>query len=199
LTARKDRLDATGSIKYRIGGLELEASGNTYRDFETDSLPAQIRIKTGQRFGLARAELTIGRSFKQALERYRTGRLSLSFALGQKSHLDLVIADEYPEQRPGRGRMLGFIMAFRKRPFEAGLALAIFDISGTGIRLSTYEPGAMRIGSSFITSETARRIAAGVGLKIFQYGRLGLKLGCTWKEKPRLDMAGQLELGLGDD
>jgi len=197
LTGRKDRLDATASFSYQVAGLELGANGNTFRDFEVDSLPARVEMKVGQRFGRARVELVLGRSFKLAMERYRTGRLALSLDMNKGWRGDIILADEYPEQKSGRGRMVGMMLRAGEGPLQAGLAAALFDISGSGIRMSVYEPGAMRIGSSFSTSQSAWRLAAGVGLVFAQGSRVGVKFGCTWKERPVLETAGQVELGLG--
>jgi len=154
-------------------------------------------MKVGQRLGRARVELVLGRSFKLAMERYRTGRLALSLDMNKGWRGDIILADEYPEQKPGRGRMVGVMLRAGERPLQAGLAAALFDISGSGIRMSVYEPGAMRIGSSFSTSQSAWRLAAGVGLVFAQGSRVGVKFGCTWKERPVLETAGQVELGLG--
>ncbi len=195
LTSRKDRLYARARVGYRVAGFRVAVRGNTYRDFEADSLPARMEVKLGQRLNRFLLELKVGRSFKLEQRRSRTSRWDVSF--GQDG-LDVrfTAADEYPEQGSGRGRMAALALRVECGWLWGALTAARFDIAGSGVRMYLREYAPMRIGSSFGTSESAWRFGLSPGLKLSSGNRLGLKLGVTWRDAPVFDVAGQIEFGL---
>jgi len=197
VTGRQDRLDLSGRLRFRVGGLGIGCQGNTYRDFELDSLPARIDGALSQRLGPVEVVLGLGRSYKAEEERYRTGRLELNAGWRDAGRVALIVADQYPESRDGRGRMAAVAVQRDWRWLALSLAAARFDITGSGITMYLYEPGAMRLGASYSAGRSVWRTSAGAGTSLGRKGRVGLKVGCGWAETPALDAAAQLDIALG--
>ncbi|MBM3322156.1 helix-hairpin-helix domain-containing protein [candidate division WOR-3 bacterium] len=199
MTTSRERLDGSVRFGYRAGGFGANLRGSTYRDFEFDSLPARLAADLGQRIGRFGAGLELGRVFRAGEGRYRSSRLRVEAEPGRDSRVVVTIADERPESKPGRGLALGLMTTVRRRRFSGGLSAARFVITGSGITMSTAEPGAMRAGGSYRTDRSGWRAAASAGVGFAGYGRLGLKVGCTWSAGPNLDAAAQLELAAKGD
>jgi hypothetical protein len=197
MTGGQDRLDLSGRLRFRTGGLGIGCQGNTYRDFELDSLPARIDGVLSQRLGPAEVELGLGRSYKAEEERYRTGRLELNAGWQNVGRVVLTLADQYPESRDGRGRMAAVAVQSDRRWLALSLAAARFDIVGSGITMYLHEPGAMRVGASYSAGRSVWRTSAGAGVGLGRRGRMGLKVGCGRAETPVLDAAAQLDIVLG--
>lgn len=201
LSGRQDRLEASGGLEWKRAGLRVGVSGNTYRDFALDSLPARVEIRAGQRLGRFGCDLRLGRSFRLAEERYRTARLDVTGRAGRlsavRADFRLTLRDEYPEARPGRGRSVQGEGTVRHGCWQLGVALARFDIAGSGLRMYASEPGAMRIGSAYSTSRSAWRAAVGLALELQRTARLGLKVGWEHAGQPVWDAAAQVDVTTG--
>ncbi len=194
LTGTADRLDASGRLAWHRGGSGVAVSGNTYRDFELDSVPAKLELRLGQELGRLNAALTLGARYRAELERQRTTKVELGARVGQATNMRLIMADVYPEKRMSRGTMVALLLTQGLGRAELGLTAARLAINGSGVTMYLSEPGAGRIGSSYSTGISAWRLSAGCGVRIGEWLRLGLKAGCAWKPQPVLDGAAQLEL-----
>ncbi len=198
-TSSGGRLDGSVRFGYRARGFGANCRANSYRDFEFDSLPARLAVDIGQRVGWLRARLELGRVFRAGEGRCHSSQLKFELEPETGGRVILVLADEHPELRPGRGLAVGLMAFLRRRWFSGGVSVARFVITGSGITMSAVEPGVMRAGGSFHTACTGWRTAAGAGISMVGPGRLGLKVGCTWSPGPNLDAAAQLELAADGD
>jgi len=194
LIGTDDRLDASGRLAWHHAGSSVSLSGNTYRDFELDSMPAKLDLRLGQEMGRLNATLAFGAWYRAELERQRTARVELGARIGHATTARLILADAYPEKSQSRGTMAALLLIQELGRAELGLTAARFDISGSGVTMYVHEPGAGRIGSSYSTGVSAWRLSAGGGVRIGEWLRLGLKAGCAWKPQAVLDGAAQLEL-----
>lgn len=197
LTDRRSRLDCRGRVGYKTGRFSLSVQGNTYRDFELDSLPARIEACLSAKSVGFSAELRLGRSYKLEQERFRTTRFTVLFIPSKIGEARLVFADEYPELSVGRGMMFGIAAKTEPGRLWFALAAARFDISGPGIRMYMSEYGPMRTGSSFSTSGSAWRAGLGCGFRLSRGTGLGFKLGYTCTSASVLELGAQLEMELG--
>ncbi len=196
MTGRKNRLYARTRIGYRTGGFRFWIRGNTYRDFAVDSLPARLEVNLNQRINRFSFGLRMGRSYKLEQRRFRNSRCDLGFDYSKETKVTFILADEYPEQHEGRGRMAAVVLRTASGPVWAVLTGGRFDMAGTGVRLYLSEYGPMRVGFSYGTSESAWRGCLGFGLRLSRGTGVGFRLGCTWKETPAFELGGQIELGL---
>jgi len=194
LTGTEDRMDASGRLAWHHGGSGVSLSGNTYRDFEFDSVPAKLELRLGQELGRLNATLAFGARYRAELERQRTARVELGARVGHATTTRLTLADVYPEKSESRGTMAALLLIQEFGPVELGFTAARLAISGSGVTMYLHEPGAGRIGSSYSTGVSAWRLSAGCGARIGEWLRLGLKAGCEWKPQAVLDGAAQLEL-----
>jgi hypothetical protein len=194
LADTKDRLDASGRLRWHHAGSSVSLSGNTYRDFELDSVPARLELRLGQELERLDLALSLGFRYRVDQERYRTARAEIGARVGRATNVRLIVADVYPVRSDSRGSMAAMLLTQRFGPAELGLAAARIAIDGSGMSMYLPEPGAGRIGASFSTSVTCWRLSAGCGVRIGRWLRLGLKAGCAWKPQPVLDGAAQLEL-----
>lgn len=194
LTGTKDRLDASARFAWHHAGSNVSLSGNTYRDFELDSVPARLVLRLGQELGRLDLALALGFRYEAEEERHRTARAEIGARLGSKTAMRLVLADVYPEKSSSRGTMAAVRLTRGFGFADLGLAAARLAVSGTGVTMYLSEPGAGRIGSSYSTSVSCWRLSAGCGVRAGRWMRLGLKAGCAWKPQAVLDGAAQLEL-----
>jgi hypothetical protein len=194
LTGTRDRIDASGRLAWHHLGSSVSMSGNTFRDFELDSVPARLELRLGQELGRFDLALGLGVRYEAEEERRRTARAEVRFRLAPKTTARLVLADVYPEKTTSRGAMAACHLEHELGPAEIGVTAARIDVNGTGVTVYIPEPGAGRIGSSFSSSVSCWRVAAGCGMRLVKWLRLGLKAGCAWKPRPVLDAAAQLEL-----
>ena len=194
LTQTADRLDASGRLAWHHGGSGVSLSGNTYRDFELDSVPAKLEVRLRQESGGLDVGLVLGARYRAELERQRTTRVELGARISHTTTTHLVLADVYPEKTESRGTMAALLLRQGLGRAELDLAAARLVISGPGVTMYLYEPGAERIGSSYSTGVSTWRLSAGCGVRIGEWLRLGLKAGCAWKPQAALDGAAQLEL-----
>jgi hypothetical protein len=194
LANTKDRLDASGRIRWHHAGSSVSLSGNTYRDFEFDSVPARLELRLGQELGRLDLALSLGIRYRVDQERYRTARGEIGARAGRATNVRLVMSDVYPVRNDSRGMMAAILLTQGFGPAELGLAAARIVIDGSGMSVYLHEPGAGRIGASFSTGVSCWRLSAGCGVRIGRWLRLGLKAGCAWRPKPVLDGAAQLEL-----
>ncbi|MCX6842332.1 MAG: helix-hairpin-helix domain-containing protein [candidate division WOR-3 bacterium] len=194
LTETADRLDASGRLAWRHGGSGVSVSGNTYRDFAFDSVPAKLDLRLGQELGGLNVALTLGARYRAELERQRTARVELRARISHATTTQLILADVYPEKSESRGVMAALLLTQGLGRAELDLAAARLVISGPGVTMYLHEPGAERIGSSYSTGVSAWRLSAGCGVRIGEWLRLGLKAGCAWKPQATMDGAAQLEL-----
>ncbi len=194
LTGTKDRLDASGRLAWHHAGSNVSLSGNTYRDFELDSVPARLELRLRQRLGRLDLALALGFRYEAEEERHRTARAKIGVRISNKTAMRLVFADVYPERSSSRGAMAAVRLTRGFGFADLGVAAARLAVSGTGVTMYLSEPGAGRIGSSYRTGVSAWRLSAGCGVRIGRWLRLGLKAGCAWKPQAVLDGAAQLVL-----
>ena len=194
LANTKDRLDASGRLRWHHAGSSVSVSGNTYRDFELDSMPARLELRLGQESGRFDFALGLGLRYRVDQERSRTARAEIGARAGRATTARLVLADVYPARSESRGAMAAVLLTQGLGPAELGLAAARISVDGSGVTMYLHEPGAGRIGASFSTSVSCWRLSAGCGIRIGRWLRLGLKAGCAWKPEAVLDGAAQLEL-----
>jgi len=194
LTNTKDQLDATGRLAWHHAGSSVSLSGNTYRDFDLDSVPARLALSLGQELGRLNLGLAIGVRYQAEEERYRTARADVGFRPGRRTSLGLTVASVYPDRTQSRGAMAALQLNQRIGAAELGLTTARIAVDGAGVSMYLHESGAGHIGSSYRTSVSCWRVATGCGMRFGRWLRLGLKTGCAWKPRPVLDGAAQLEL-----
>ncbi len=196
LTDRKERLYARALLGYRMYGFKFGIRGNTYRDFRIDSLPARLETRLTKRLGLSLFSLKLGRSFELEQRRYRTSQCNIELEPTQRYYIRFTIADKYPEQNNGRGRMAASSLRMKCGHFSGVLSCARFDMTGTGVRMYLHEHGLMRIGSSYSTAESSWRFGVASRFGFRNGSGLGLRLGCTRKATLVFEFGGQLEFGL---
>ena len=194
LTNTKDRLDASGRLDWHRLGASMSLSGNTYRDFELDSMPARLELRLGQEFGRFDIALGVGLRYRVDEERSRTARAEIGARAGRATQARLIVTDVYPMKGDSRGIVAALLLTQQLGPAELGLTAARVAVDGSGMTMYLREPGAGRIGASFSTSVSCWRLAAGCGIRIGRWLRLGLKAGCAWKPQAVIDGAMQLEL-----
>ncbi len=194
LTATRDRLDASGRLGWHHAGSRVSLSGNTYRDFELDSLPARLELRLAQELGRLDLALALGFRYEAEEERRRTSRAEIGASINNKTAVRFLLADIYPEQSHSRGTMAAVRLTRGLGFSDLGVAAARIAVSGTGVTVYLSEPGAGRIGSSYSASVSCWRLAAGCGVRAGKWLRLGLKAGCAWKPQAVIDGAAQLEL-----
>jgi hypothetical protein len=194
LTNTKDRLDVSGRLGWHHAGSGVSVSGNTYRDFELDSVPARLELRLEQDFGRLDIALALGSRYEAESERRRTAKVEVGVAVTRSTAARLILADVYPEKSTARGTMAAALLTKGLGSAELGLTAARIAVSGKGVTMYVPEPGAGRIGSSFSSSVSCWRLAAGCGVRIGRWLRLGLKAGCAWKPTAVLDGAAQLEV-----
>jgi hypothetical protein len=194
LTGTKDRLDASGRLGWHHAGSSVSLSGNTYRDFDLDSVPARLVLRLGQELGRLDLGLAFGVRYQAEQERYRTARAEIGARAGRATTVRLMLADVYPERNESRGAMAALLLTQGVASAELGLAAARIVVDGSGVSMYLHEPGAGRIGSSFSTSVSCWRLSAGCGARTGRWLRLGLKAGCAWKPRAVIDGAAQLEI-----
>jgi len=194
LTGTEDRMDASGRLAWHHGGSGVSLNGNTYRDFEFDSVPAKLDLRLGQELGRLSAALAFGARYRAELERQRTTRVELGVRIGHTTTARLTLADVYPEKSESRGTMAGLLLTQGLGRTELDLTAARLVISGSGVTMYLHEPGAGRIGSSYGTGVSAWRLSAGASVRIGEWLRFGIKAGCAWKPQAAFDGAAQLEL-----
>jgi hypothetical protein len=194
LANTKDRLDASGRLRWHHAGSSVSLSGNTYRDFELDSVPAKLELRLGQELSMLDMALSLGMRYRLDQEPSRTARAELGARAGRATTARLVLADAYPVRSDSRGAMAAILLTQGFGSAELGLAAARIAVDGTGVTMYLHEPGAGRIGSSFSSSVSCWRLAAGCGIRIGRWLRLGVKAGCAWKPQAVIDGAAQLEI-----
>jgi hypothetical protein len=194
LTGTRDRLDASARFAWHHAGSNVSLSGNTYRDFELDSVPARLDLRLGQELGRIDLALSLGIRYQAEQERYRTARAEIGARAGRTTSARLVLADVYPDKNKSRGAMAAVLLTQGIGGTELKLAAARIAVDGSGVSMYLHEPGAGRIGSSYSTSISCWRLSAGCGVRLGRWFRLGLKAGCAWKPQAVFDGAAQLEL-----
>ena len=194
LTGTRDRLDASTRLGWHRAGSSVSVSGNTYRDFELDSVPARLELRLGQEIGKLDLALAMGLRYEAEQEPRRTAKAEVGVRLAPGTRARVVLADVYPEKSTSRGTMAALLLAHGLGSADMGVTAARTAIDGTGVTMYVPEPGAGRIGSSFSSSVSCWRLAAGYGVRIARRFHLGLKAGCNWKPQAVFDGAAQLEL-----
>jgi hypothetical protein len=198
-TVGADRLNVTGRLVYRPGWFEAGLGGGTYYNYETDSIPARLDLWTAAHLGQLVVGVKAGRRLRADAATSRTAACNVEYRPGRASRLRVVLADEYPEQTSGRGRMAAVLADWRSRAVTLALSGERFDISGSGVTMSVSEPGPMRTGASYSTNSSCWRAAGSVSYSPWSGGRIGLRSGCTWRPSPTLDLSAQIEAGFGSD
>jgi hypothetical protein len=194
LANTKDRLDASGRLRWHHAGSSVSLSGNTYRDFELDSVPAKLELRLGQGLSMLDLALSLGMRYRLDQEPSRTARAEIGTRAGRATTARLILADVYPVRSDSRGMMAAILLTQGFASAELGLAAARIAVDGTGVTMYLHEPGAGRIGSSFSSSVSCWHVCVGCGVRILRWLRLGLKSGCAWKPQAVLDGAAQLEI-----
>jgi hypothetical protein len=199
LTSTENRLDASGSLGWHHAGSRVTLAGNTYRDFDMDSMPARLELKLGQDLGRLRLGLVTGARYEAAQQRHRTTRLETDFEPGAGVNLRLALADVYPEHSAARGRMAalsasGIRVEAGSVSIEPELTGAVFALSGTGVTMYLREPGPTGLGASYSTSASTWRLSAALRFGLGPWLRVGVRTGLEWRHGPALDLAGQVEL-----
>lgn len=196
LTGTRDRLDASLRLAWRDRGSGVSFSGNTYRDFELDSLPAQVNLRLSQQLSRLDLALALGLRYRGGGERHRATKAEVGVRLGRLEWVRFVLADVKPATGRSRGVLAGLRIGERLGPAELGLSAARCFILGPGVTMYLSEPGAGRIGAGYSTGVSCWRLAAGIGLRVGEWLRLGLKVGWAWAERARFDGGVQLELSI---
>jgi hypothetical protein len=194
LTGTRDRLDASTRLAWHSAGSIVSVSGNTYRDFELDSVPARLETRLGQELGKLDLALTLGLRYEAEQERRRTAKAEVGVTLAPGTTARVVLADVYPGKSTSRVAMAALLLAYGLGSADLGVTAARIAVGGTGVTMYVPEPGAGRIGSSFSSNVSCWRLAAGCGVRVARWFRLGLKAGCVWKPRAVFDCAAQLEL-----
>jgi hypothetical protein len=194
LANTKDRLDASGRFRWHHAGSSVSLSGNTYRDFELDSVPAKLELRLGQELSMLDLALSLGMRYRLDQEPSRTARAEIGVRAGRTTAARLVLADVYPVRSDSRGVLAALLLTQELGTAELGLVTSRVSVDGSGVTVYLHEPGAGRIGASFSTNVSCWRLAAGCGIRIGRWLRLGLKAGCVWKPQAVMDGAAQLEI-----
>lgn len=194
LTGAKDRLDASTRLAWHRAGSSVSVSGNTYRDFELDSVPARLELRLDQELGKLDLALTMGLRYEAEKDPRRTARAEVGVRLAPGTNARVILADVYPEKSTSRGTMAAFLLTYGLGSADLGVTAARTAIDGTGVTMYVPEPGAGRIGASFSSSVSCWRVAAGCGVRVARWFHLGLKAGCAWKPQVVFDGAAQLEV-----
>lgn len=196
LTNRRDRLNARVGLGYDSGGFSASLSGRTYRDYDEDSLPANVELRLVQVVEWFRAELRLGWQFRQVNQRQRNAHVELTCRSSSVDAVSLVVEDRYPEDRSGRGVLLGMAGYRRAGPVRLAAAVARVMTSGKGARMYWSEPGVMRIGQHYTTSRPGWRLGTSAAVLFGGGVEIAAKLGTTIEDAVTFDCAGQLRLGL---
>jgi len=194
LTNARDRLDTSGRLGWHHAGSSVSVSGNTYRDYELDSMPARLELRLGQELGRFDVALGTGLRYRLDEERSRTARAEAGARVGTATAVRLMLADVYPMRIDSRGAAASVLLTQGLGTADLGLAASRVSIDGSGVTMYLHEPGVGRIGASLSASASCWRLAAGCGMRVGRWLRLGIRTGCTWQPRATFDAAAQLEL-----
>jgi hypothetical protein len=194
LTNAKDRLDASGRLGWHHQGASMSLSGNTYRDFDLDSMPARLDLRLRQELGRFDLTLGLGLRYRVDDERSRTAKAEVGARAGRATTARAIFADVYPTRFDSRGTAVELLLTQRWGAVDFGLAASRVSVDGPGTTVYLAEPGAGRIGASYRADVSGYRLASGLGARLSRWLRLGLKAGCAWKPRAVFDAAAQLEL-----
>jgi len=196
LTGRRPRAHARALIAYHHDGLGISVRGNTYRDFDEDSLPAKLEMRVEQRAGRLDIGVLFGWRYRLERQRHRMARLDVEYKPVPGISARLRLEDRYPEEGTGRGLMAGAAVRSRVGPVRVSLSSARFVLRGPGVRMYWPEYGPMRVGSGFGTSESCWRFSSGVSLELSRDTMIGVRLGCSLVDGMEFDFGTQLQIGL---
>ncbi|MCL6465941.1 MAG: hypothetical protein K6T77_04195 [candidate division WOR-3 bacterium] len=193
LTGRRERFDLSGNISYKLKYIQFGLSGNTQRDYLVDSIPARININAAFQNNGIEIHCLLGRIYRMEQERSRRARVEVS-TKWRRARFGLLVEDEYADYSGGQGLLVSLSSGMKIGNFGTDFAVSRFIISGRGVGLTVREPGAMRIGSSYSSNNSAWRIAIAGYWRQQKVGRLGIKLGAVYTEVWKFDLNGQFEL-----
>lgn len=193
LSVRKPRLDASGSFTYSRRGLSAGVSGNTFREYDADSLPARVRLRVGQEAGPVGVALEVGRSFRGEEERSRDAGLRLDVRGWSRLRLRLELDDRYRETRPGHGTALQGTVRFDASPAELAVAVARVWLS-PGMTLGVAQPGVLSVPGVTTVTEPGWRVDA--AMRVGRPGpvRLAFAVSCAFLSRPTFGGAVRLEV-----
>ncbi len=190
----RSRLEVNGNIEYKKGALKLGISGNTYRDYFTDSVPARLLGSFEYNFGVPEIRVRLGRLYRMEMERSRF--TDVEALINHRDMLfKLLLRDQYLDYSSGRGILLALAVKKKLNKGELSFNVARFLISGTNMTITVPESGSMRIESSYSSRTSAWRLSLAGGYRWSKFGRLGMKVGVVHHGSLLFDWATQLEAG----
>jgi hypothetical protein len=195
LSGRKQRVDASGRLRYRFAPFAVGFSGSTYRDVEEESLPGRLDAVLEQSAGRLETELRMGRSYRGNLPTRTTGRLTARLSFSDKWASQVAVAYEAEPASGSSGMVVGARVTGSIRAVRLGAGVAWFNIPHGGVRMNLYEPGVGRTGHSFSADTSCLRIATTAAIG-FGVGRLALGLAQTVAASGGPDLSAQVEIGL---
>lgn len=198
LTNRRSKFEAGGRIGYNRAGLKIGFSGNTHRDYLTDSIPGRLGIDFAYESPALQWDGVLRRIYRGERERAREARLQVT-TRWRFLKLGVLVADEYAEVSEGRGFLLGLNVRTESRTVKTSIAATRCFVSGNGVTVSVLEPGVMRLGSTYTLREGGWRFSITGDFRMRKVGRAGAKLGCTKTDRWRFDIGLQLEMGVQCD
>jgi len=194
----RSRLELNGKMDYKKGGLKLGISGNTYRDYLTDSIPARLTGNIGYEFTGFEVGVRLGRLYRMEIERSRFTDVEMKI-----THRDfwgrVFLKDQYNEYFSGKGILVALSIKRKLARGELSINFARFLISGGAIIMTAPESGFLRIGSSYSSRTSAWRLSLTGGYRWSKLGRLGVKVGMVYNGSLLFDGGMQLEVGVRVD
>ncbi|MEO0070636.1 MAG: hypothetical protein ABIK39_00920 [candidate division WOR-3 bacterium] len=187
LTNNKERVELRGTLGYHKGALKLALTGNTYRDYSVDSIPARLEIKTGYESRVLAIKLVLNRTYRLEQSRTRAAKVVIS-TNWDLIQLQFLFCDEYPEWTIGRGRAVSLNAEVDRNWGKLALGIGWIDISGKGVRVSIPESGPMQIGTSFSSYQSALRLSVCGTLRVIRLRQFAAKLGLTRKDHWQTDI-----------
>jgi hypothetical protein len=193
LSERPERTDASGTASWTHRGLTVRLAGNTYREYEADSLPARVRLDAEQDLGALTIRASVGRSFRGEEERSRDAALRTELRMGPHLRLGVVLDDRYREQSPGHGTAVQINA-------RLGVARADLVVSVTrtwvtpGMTIYLAEPGMLRLPGPSSVRDSGWRAAGGIRLNGLGPLTAALGANCSLQPQPVVGAGLQLEV-----
>ncbi len=196
LTGRKAKAEVSGRIGYGVSGFRVGLSGRTYRDFAEDSLPARVEARAGYQAGRFGVELGVGQSYRLEQRRSRTGRFEFRYRPASNAELAAVLADEYPANDTGSGRVAALLAKLEPGRFSGSLTCARCIVRGSGVALNLREYGGVSSGLDFSTGRSCWYGSVGVSYRLRRGTGFGLRVARVEGSERYWQAGMQLEMGV---
>ncbi len=193
LARRKSRMELSGRLDYETGPLGIGLTGNTHRDYFTDSIPAKVEIDFRYESRPVRLRLVLDRKYRMETERSRATMVEMETGW-RWWRCWVFLGDEYAEHSQGQGKTVGINMKVRLGITEWAASGARFFISGDGVRMTVPEFGPMRVGSSYSSGQSGWRLSFIGVVRVKERFRLGAKMGWSYQQNWVPDFGLQLEM-----